>query len=695
MLKKSLIFGSVVLFLAALITLTGCPTSVDDDSSGAAYAHRIYGAAVSPYQAQKAINRAVAAGEPIVLEDGLTISPSGHLNFKGARVRINGLVTFNGGVINVVGAQVEWAETGSLYLGPGDGAYIHQKGMNTNGVLRDHLVEYVDRLEDIMATAQAAAVSKFTLGQLADYDYSTDSRGIDARIVAEKLERLYVLDTLTLPIDGTAPSLIITGLGTVDVTGTRPNVTVGGTGANLTLGTCSILTTSQGGVIVYTPTGTILPNIEVQEGKELKIQAGAGALTIPGKLTGRGTLEITTAPTAIFIGEGDGNIKFSTAVNTPIPSPSTDPTLDIRSTGTVTFADSLTIRGGGARIDGNVEFNGNVDTTAAELSLNGNVTLLNHIAASAANPASGELAFGTNGLTLAGGKTISVKITPAGAEPVIAPVLTADSWVELTPAGNVTLTAADRPTRNNEDGVNAAKKIIVAGNNLEITDGTLQVAPGARFEIDGRTLTTNIDTEYIGYLAVADTGTLSLVDTGSVGIPAIGIGDTVITSPAASTLKASGGTVILGNNKIQGATAGAKLTAATGGQSPSITVDPASGTPGNKVLILQQVDLNLAGHGSLVITGVGVTANQVSLANLAKITLNNGEGGKTTDRSRIGNTTVSAILTGDYEGIIPSTATTSQAAWSLAHKGGANVSIIGGTNTVTLAKSGTAFVVVQ
>jgi hypothetical protein len=531
-----------------------------------------------------------------------------------------------------------------------------------------------------MATAQAAAVREYTLGPIADYDYSTSSSGIPARIVAEDLTALYVLDKLTLPIDGTAPNLVgITALGTADVTGTRPGVSLNaaGAGASLTLGTCSTLTSSQGGVIVYTPNAATIPNVEVAEGKALTIQqaAAAAGLDIHGKLKGRGTLVVSTDPTALTIGGGDGNVTFSAAAITAASG------IALRNTGVVTFAGTLGL-GGDSLIAGDVVFNGNV-TATAELNLRGNVTLVN----------AGVISF-DNVMTLGAGKTISAKITPtpAGSATTIAPVLAAGSDdVELTPTGAVTLTAEGAPTKNTEEAVNLAKKISFGGNPLEITTGTLRVAPGAIFEVNDKTLSTKIDPDEIGYLAVAATGALSF--TAGTGNSEINIGDTEISSAAASKLLAEGGTVILGNDKIQGDAVGAKLIASTGGINPVFTVDP---TPaGGKVLILQQVDLNLAGHGSLKIKGLTGTVNQVTLADLAKITLNNGTEGRTTDRNKIGAAGAYATLTGDFEAVTAGSATTSQAAWSVAHKGGSNVSLIGigtASTDVTLAKSGTSFV---
>jgi hypothetical protein len=677
MLKKSLIFGSVALLLAALITLTGCPTSVDDGSSGTVYAHRIYGTNVDPYIAQEAIDRAVAAGEPIFLERNLTISPAGHLNFKNARVTIDGDVTFANGVVNVVDAVVDWAPGAVFDLGH----YIHRKGMSAAGhVDPANLVEYADSLDTIMATATAAAVRRFTLGPKADHDYSTDSAGISARIVAESLGTLYILDTLTLPIDGTAPSAVdITALGTLDVTGTRPGVSLNASGSDLILGTCSTLTSSQGGVIVYTPGAATIPSVEVQEGKPFTVQqaaAGLAGLNIPGKLKGRGTLEVSTATTAITIKGGEGNIRFTgNAAPTKIESDST---------GTLTFDYGFTSLNTASAIAGDVEFKGNVETTEA-LKLLGNVTLVN---------GTGITLTTTEPLTLGAGKTVSVKITPtaAGSGTTLAPVLTAGSTdVILTPVSGVTLTAAPAPGKNAEDAVNLAKKIILGGDDLTITIGTLQVAPGAIFEVNNETLITNIPAaapfDRIGYLAVADTGTLSLTNAGA---SLVVLGDTEISATTASTLKAAGGTVILGNNKIYGDAPGATLTAATGGTGLAITLD--DGLAGGTVLILQQVNLNLALHGSLVITGHAVNT-QVTLADLAKITLNNGEGGKVTDRNKIGAAGNFATLNGDFEALTAGTATTSQAAWSVAHKGGSYVRIASpAAGTVSLAKSGTSFV---
>jgi hypothetical protein len=653
MLKKSLIFVSAALFLVALITLTGCPTSVDDDgSSGTVYAHRIYGRNVDPYTAQEAIDRAVAAGEPIVLEDNLTIgevgNPGGHLNFKNAQVRINGDVTFPNGVVSVVDASVSWAKDATFLL-PG-GRYIHRKYDNVTPVNTDALVEYAESPGTIMDTARWAAVKRFKPGPKQNYDYSTDSNGVDVKFPAQFLQELYVLDELTIDDSQALPpsaDLAIIAMGTVDVTASPIGVVVGG---NLQLGTCSTLTTSKGGSVVTVPAApTVIPNIKVEKNFAIQ-QAVAGALTIAGKLTGAGTLEVLGAVGNITIAGGDGNIRFSGAAAPGL--------LTIDSSGTVTFDNSVPATGG--RIAGNAVFGGNLVTNAA-LTLGGDVIL----------PAAGVVTLSANALTLGAGKTISVRFTPRGLDPVIAPVLTAGPEdVVLTPAGAATLTVPGNPTQTNETAIGNAKRLTLTAAALTVTDGTLRVASGASFVIDNQILTTNtVGNVQIGYLAVEDGGSLLLANGGS-----IDIGNTTIS--AASTIRAGGGTITLGNNTIEGSVYGAALTATAG--APAFNL-------GAQLLTLKQANLNLATNGSLVISA----GARVELTGRGKITLNNTEGGVPTTRSRINN---NSVLSGEFEGLTSPSATTTQAVWSVAHRdaSAANVSITA-TGAVTLAKSATTF----
>jgi hypothetical protein len=632
MLKKSLIFVSAVLFLAALITLTGCPTTTDDGSSGIVYAHRIYGKNVTPYEAQEAIDRAIAAGEPVVLEDGLTIT-TGHLNFKTAQVRIEGRVAFlAGGVVSVVDAAVTWAEGSFLTLAAAPaGAYIHRHGADTSKVTVGTPVEFAEGPEDIMATALSAGVRRFKLGPKQNFDYSVDPEGIDARIRAVGLTNIYVLDELI--IDGSAilpaATFTVTAMGAVDITGSPPETVIVGA-ARLPLGTCSTLLTSKGGVVVPVPAVTVIPNIKVDAGKNFTIQpVAAGAFTIDGKLMGTGTLQVPGVVANIIIRGGDGNIRFL--------GTSTAEEINIASTGTVTFDNVLnTLTTTPSVIVGDVVFRDDVTIvtgTATPLALYGNITLVSSKA----------LQLGTGALTLGANKTVSVEFTPKGAAPVIAPVLiTGPKDVLITPgATDATLTAAADPA-NTEAGISGAKRLTLAGAASTITNGTLRVAPEATLVL-GVELTTENDPApapplvgpQIGYLAVADGGTLML--TGAAGSVVTGTGITSITAPTNEvTLKASGGTITLGRNTIEGSVLGAVLTPVKG--APLFKVLAAT-----SLLTLNRADLNLASYGSI---SFDIAGGRVILTDRAKITLNSGEDGVPTTLSAINRTTGSLSTTG-------------------------------------------------
>jgi hypothetical protein len=607
MIKRSLVVGSVALFLAALITLTGCPTSTDDSSSTIVYGHRIYGTEVNPYQVQLAIDNAIKAGEPVVLENNLTIGTGdGELNFKTAQVVVNGAVTFTGGVISVADAAVTWKEGSSLKL-DGSGKYIHRTGTDVSKVKVDapatDLVDFVERREDITSTAVAVAVRRFKLGPLQDYDYSSGAPINFVTANTAALTTVYVLDELVIPTEGVAPGLTLTALGSVDVTGVPPTSVVVGKDTIL-LGTSSTLTSSKGGIVIpVVGTSTSLHAVEVREGKDFAIvqDSTPGALIID-KLTGKGTLEVLSAVTSITINGGDGNVTFSgDAAPTKIT---------IGSTGKTVFAKAVASLTTDSVISGDAVFEGAV-TTSASLTFHGDVTL--------ASAAVVTLNFGTpSRLTLAAGKTVYAKITPSasGSATTIAPLLTAGpAGVALTPTSGATLTLAAAPAKADETSVNDAKKITLGDQPLEITSGVLQVAPGAVFELNDKTLTTGADPAVKGYLALENGGKVAFLSSGS-----LVIGDTTI--KVASTLQAGGGTVTLGNDKIAGSAAGTTLAAplkgGIAGTAPLISV------AANTNLILEQVDLNLAAFGGLEINA---GSGRVILTGRARIILNNGEGG--------------------------------------------------------------------
>jgi hypothetical protein len=666
MLKKSLIFGSVALFLAALITLMGCPTEAESDSGGGTYKHRIYGKAVDSYAVQEIIDKAIALGEPVILEDGLTIT-GGQIDFKTATVTINGTVngSDSGLVINAADAKVTY----DGMITPD--SYIYSGEAPTAAVPGGALVQYVDSLDKIMPTATAAAVRNFKLGSKVNYDYSTGTETY-ARITAPGLETLYVLGNLEIPLDGVAPGadsnnsvkLKIEALGTVDVTGTSSSVF---TSDNLVLGASSTLTSTKGGVVLTFPDVTIIPRIKVDNGKAIKILGTEGPFEIAAKLEGDGTLEVAgTIDGAISIGTdyvapGSGNILFS-GITSDVTKITT------RSTGTITFGSDLGLSGDSA-IVGDVVFKEDV-TTNGKLYFGGNVTLAN----------GKEITLGgTDTLTLAPGKTISVgggTYTDAVPVPAV-PVLAAGvAGVTLTPATGASLTAPSAIKSTDTDEKKAAViKLTLEDADLTITNGTLQVAKGGIFGIaeNYKVITDfNSGKATAGYLAIADGGTISLPDVDSkIQVGPKDSDAKIIGASASTTLKVSGGTVTLGNNVIKGDTEGTKL--AVAGSDAGITIGDSTG---GQVLTLSKVDLDLATRGILTITGASAF-NSLVLTDKAKLTLGTGDVKNVTPRKKISGLSITGDFVAETSSAVTEAGTGNQNVFSLSHGGGADVSVIG------------------
>jgi hypothetical protein len=678
MLKKSLIFGSVALFVAALITLTGCPTSADDGSSTIVYGHRIYGDAVDPYQAQLAIDNAVKAGEPVVLENGLYVQ-SGELNFKNAQVRVNGTVNFATCVVNMTDATVSWAPGAEVKMLAG-GYYIHRRDVAIEGkVTPDSAsVWFAEGPNDIMSTATAAAGQNFTLGSKLNFEYSQDpSKGIDARVTAEDLDTLFILDKLTVPFDAEAPAgITIIALGDMDVTGNVDGVVIG---QDLFLGSCSTLTSSRGATIPVVA-GPTIPNVRVAAERNITLDPAGGPnpLFIPGKLTGPGTLVVTDEISDITVNGGEGNLSIS-------GTPAGGRQFTINSTGKVTFSDNVTIDGDSV-IRSDVVFGNKINTIEldnASLALLGNVTLTTPTVPTASPDEQEIILSDGKSLTLGAGKTVSLQIiTQKTNKTSTVPLLTVgtDGPVVLTPdGGNTTLTVPATPKDDPED-IAEAQRIDVAVADLEITDGTLQVLRDAIFGIEDVIVTTNVNgsTKEFGYLTVAEGGALDLIlDTavpGSAGL-ALDYSQVGIFSPF--NFKASGGAVTLGNRRIVGSAAGTKLTPEKGSAGYV-----AVGT--SNTLILGSIELNVAAYSGVSIDNGG----KVALDKGAKIILAAGENGQATEWTGITAGGVTASLSGAYVGLY-NPADVKQPVWSIAHKGGdlQAVNITADAGGITLAKT--------
>jgi hypothetical protein len=393
--------------------------------------------------------------------------------------------------------------------------------------------------------------------------------------------------------------------------------------------------------------------------------------------------------------------------------------VQILSTGKTTFVGEL------ANIDatsdfsyiaGDVEFQGSVGIIGTKgLTLLGNVTLKNTEFGTAALAAPGTPKSITlkpsTPLTLAAGKTISVgggKYSGKGVVVPYAPVLTAGPEGVIITAGtgtNAVFTIPEPTTTANSTSEDAAKRnlgksLTLGTGGIEITSGTLQVAPEATFIISGVTVTTKRgkpNDVKIGFLSVADGGKITLANGTTTGNTSqINIGDTAIkwgTLAGNASLAAAGGTISLGNNTIEGVN-GATLAVATNSAVIAVTRDTAS-------LTLKGATLDLAGKGSLTIGGSSIPSgvSKLILTGGAKINLNNPAEGTTAVApasgvvyTKIGTGNIAnnyGAISGDAVlQILSNNTSATPRVLSLAHNGsGSSVNITSdGNGTVTLAK---------
>jgi hypothetical protein len=385
---------------------------------------------------------------------------------------------------------------------------------------------------------------------------------------------------------------------------------------------------------------TVIPNVRVETDRDITIaqQGGAANLVIEGKLTGPGTL--TVSANDIRVNGGDGNLTVSTAGARQ---------LTIYNTGRTTFSDILTVSDPSTITSGTVIFRGNL-TVSAGLEIYGDITLRN-----------GQTITVNSPVTLGAGKTITLQITPQNSTRTIpAPLLSAAGGdVVLTSAGATIFTTSPIP-KDSETAIATAKAITLSGGNLEITDGTLQVAPEATFVIQNR-LRTNIDgvARDFGYLAAANGGTVSLSAGAGIDI-ANGLPGAAIAGPFNFT--AGNGTVTLGNYRITGSAAGTRARLAPGKGSSAITVTGVTGT-----LLLEELDLDLTASNGITLVNTG---GKVTLDKGAKLILAAGEGQPTTLRT-ITSGGNDAGLSGAVEALTSNPALANrQPIVSVAHRGG-------------------------
>ncbi|MFP3089564.1 hypothetical protein LQZ21_04475 [Treponema sp. TIM-1] len=297
MLKKYMIFGSAVLLLAALLTLTGCSQATDSDGGSTVTfgENYLYGASDADdvniaVRAAQLGNRNVVLGEALRLNGGTPITPplSPVGDFKDRPVRVEYPVTVENMIINAVNATLTFLPSSSITLGT-NAIFIYRGDPNDKFILVSggHKVQYVENpLYGTQGTDQRIAVSNYTIGA----DFSD---------VHEAVTYLYVLDKLTInagstavPGTGTNPTVI--ALGEVDLAAS--NTLVFQNLTNFQFTTSATLTSTTPGVILNLPASANLPTIEAPVPINIAGPSGADIASITIKeIKGPGTVTISPA----------------------------------------------------------------------------------------------------------------------------------------------------------------------------------------------------------------------------------------------------------------------------------------------------------------------------------------------------------------------------------------------------------------
>jgi hypothetical protein len=321
MLKKKIIFGSVVLLLAALFALTGCSQATDSDGGVTAYSeNHLFGTATADDVA-RAVRSAKATGRSVVLTDQTTIIGAAGLptvaDFEDLPVRVEGQVYVGGGttppdvIVNAAranlsfepDARIDLLENGA-FIYSGDGEHIYTSHASA------YKVKFVSNpLEGAQGTDARIAVADFQLGA----NFSN---------VANHVSNLYVLDKVTVDAQSvnpgagtTAGTPAIIALGEVDLTENN-SASFTAVGTNFRFTRDSVLTSSApGSVTIGVPTPAVLPTIKAAKPITVAGPASAGVLTI-GAIEGPETVTISNS-VSLTLTIGNVTETGTAAVDTP------------------------------------------------------------------------------------------------------------------------------------------------------------------------------------------------------------------------------------------------------------------------------------------------------------------------------------------------------------------------------------------
>ncbi|MDR2210314.1 MAG: hypothetical protein LBO65_02435 [Spirochaetaceae bacterium] len=320
MLKKYMIFGSVVLLLAALFTLTGCSQATDGDGGTTVVGlseNHLYGL-VEANDVRRAVDSAKRTGRNVVLTDQLVIRGSGIGNpdvadFGDLPVRVEGHVTVTGNVIvNGSAANLSFVEdfgtvtvtSGGVFIYKGNGDKIYTADDNSG-----YKVKYVDNpLEAAQGTDARIAVPNYALGD-----------GVAAHVT-----HLYVLDKVTVDSgsdvpDGSLGNPRIIVLREVDLTESNTDAFTDLIDGFIFAESAVLTSSSAVPVVIGLPPAVALPTIAANQAITVNFAGGMTGFRVE-RIEGPETVTISSSTTINGLSLGNVTASGKVVVNGTINS---------------------------------------------------------------------------------------------------------------------------------------------------------------------------------------------------------------------------------------------------------------------------------------------------------------------------------------------------------------------------------------
>jgi hypothetical protein len=536
MLKKDILFGSVVLLLAALFALTGCSQATDSERVTVYSENHLFGTA-DWEDVARAVKSARDSNRSVVLTDQLVIvgvaNATTVADFGDLPVRVEGSVTVGetGGepvIVNAAYANLTFAENARItieengafiYNGEGENIYT-----NENPATPGFKVKFVSNpLEGAQGTDAHIAVANYVLGA----GFTNVAPHITNLYVVDKITVNAASGTTTPPGDGLTPGEPrIIALGAIDLTESNtaafvdldqfvftadsvltssvPGTVTIGLGATAGLPTVKAATPITVAASAGTVTALTINKIEGPETVTISGTTKITALTI-NNIGADGKVAVTSTPEidgAVTIGNNAGSIDITTATfggtfGLPLPGANTGSiTLTVpaiagavtvaNNAGTIdlaagTASDTITVAANTGDIKFSKDFTGGVNSFLKVPANSGVINFLGNFATGAFTLGNATPADSVSG----SGKVVFGNTAGFGANTIIgcdtefngaltrsAGTLLLGGNVTLAPGLGITLTGITTLT------LGANKRILVGNNPVLATgDGNVVLTP--------------------------------------------------------------------------------------------------------------------------------------------------------------------------------------------------------------------------